>query len=98
MVVDPPAHRQLPTELGVVHFGLTSHVIFFRDLLHAQEEENMKAISSAIKFFHVPVVNCFVVPKAVSGFQRGQKRKGHGIALIRKYFFPLSLCILHIFS
>lgn len=33
MVADPPAQSQLPTELGVVHFGLTSHVFFQRSSL-----------------------------------------------------------------
>lgn len=60
-----------------MHFGLTSRVVFFRDLLHALEKENTKAISSAIKFFHLPVVNYFVVPKAVRAFQREPKRKRH---------------------
>lgn len=76
MVADTPAHSQLPTEFGVVGVGPTWRG-FLKDPLPALEGKNTKAVSSAIKFFHIPVVNCFVVPKAVSTFQREQKRKRH---------------------
>lgn len=58
---------------------------FFKDLLHALERKVTKAVLSAIHFFFaIAIVNCFVIPMAVSTFQKEQKRKRHKIALVRK--------------
>lgn len=49
------------------------------------ERKDTKTVLSAIKFFFsIPIVNCFVIPVAVSAFQREQKTKRCCIALVRK--------------
>lgn len=78
MVADTPAHSQLPTELGVVHFGLASRTGFFSKILFMHWRKKTRKLFQVLSnFFHIPVVNCFVVAKAVRTFQGEQKRKRH---------------------
>lgn len=75
MVADTPAHSQLPTELGVVHFGLASRTFFFKDPLHALEEENTKAVSSAIKFFSHTSCKLLCCTQGSQNFPGGAKEE-----------------------